>query len=219
MIGANPADRVKPPTEDERPRASIITPTQVEAIRSRLDERDAVFVSIMAYAGLRPHEALALRSGQFGGAELHLCESVGHDGGIRPYLKSGHDMRDVPICSALAADVAAVKWGKGLMFPNVHGDPWTKVDYDNWRKRRFYKAVKLANGDGAKIPEDFTPYDLRHSICSLWYREGIDKATIAARAGHSVAVLERHYAHHFKTLDPLDKRTVDELIEDARSGR
>ncbi len=219
MIPANPAARVKPPSEAERPKASIITPKQVERLRAQMSERDAALVSILAFAGLRPHEARALRPEQFGGAELHLERACAEDGSLHQ-LKAGHDMRDVPICTALAEDVAAVKWGKGWMFPNAHGDPMTKVDYDNWRKRRFKKAVKAANaaaGDDADlIPDDLNPYDLRHSICSLWYRQGIDKATIAARLGHSVTVLEKVYAHHFKRLDPLDKRTVDELIADAR---
>jgi integrase len=196
-----------------------------------MNERDAVFVSILAYAGLRPHEARALTVAKFGGAELHLERACAEDGSLQP-LKAGHDMRDVPICAALAADVASVKWGraKALMFPNVHGDPMSKIDYDNWRKRRFKEAVKKANEaiteaakkaseDPILIPADLNPYDLRHSICSLWYRQGIDKATIAARLGHSIPVLEKTYAHHFKTLDPLDRRSVDELIADARSTR
>jgi integrase len=189
MVAANPAARVKPPAEDERPQASIITPEQVEAIRAHMDERDAVFVSIVAYAGLRPHEARALTIDQFGGRELHLERACAEDGSLQP-LMAGHEMRDVPICDALAADVTAVKWGgrKALMFPNVHGDPMSKVDYDNWRKRRCKKAVKEA---GVDLPADLNPYDLRHSIASLWYREGIDKATIAARLGHSIPVLEK----------------------------
>jgi integrase len=229
MIASNPAARVKPPTEDERPRASIITPEQVEAIRAQMDERDAAFVSILAYAGLRPHEARALRPEQFGGRELHLERACGEDGGLQP-LKAGHDMRDVPISAALAADVAAVTWGRGLMFGNVHGTCWTKTDYDNWRKRRFKTAVAKANAalvqqaedkgeDPALLPADLNPYDLRHSIASLWYREGIDKATIAYRLGHSIPVLEKVYTSHFKTLDPLDKRSVDDLIADARAAR
>ncbi len=60
-------------------------------------------------------------------------------------------------------------------------------------------------------------YDLRSSIASLWYRQGIDKATIAARLGHSIPVLERNYAR--QTLDPLDKGTVDDLIADARKAQ
>jgi integrase len=111
------------------------------------------------------------------------------------------------------------------MFPNAHSDPVTKVDYDNFRKRRFKAAVKRANkkiiekaadDSPVLIPADLNPYDLRASACSLWYRQGTDKATIAAWLGHSIAVLENRYAAQFKALDPLDRRTADELIADAR---
>ena len=227
MIGSNPAARVKPPSEDERPRATVITPEQVEAIRAQMSKRDAVFVSVLAYAGLRPHEALALTADQLGGKELHLEDALGRDGS-RQSLKSGHDQRDVPICKALAFDLASLDEAKGLVFTTSGGNAYTKTDYDNWRKRRFYKALEKANekivenaeknGDEpVLIPDDLTPYDLRHSICSLWYRQGIDKATIAAWLGHSVPVLEKVYTHHFKMLDPLDRRTVDEMIAAARS--
>ncbi len=225
MIAANPAARVKPPKEEDRPRIYVVTPQQVEAIRAQMNECDGVFVSILAYAGLRPHEARALTIEQFGGTDLRLERACAEDGSLQP-LKAGHEARDVPICSALAADVKAAKWDTGLMFPNVHGDAMTKVDYDNWRKRRFAKAVENANAKIAKeaaktkadplLPADLTPYDLRHSICSLWYRQGIDKATIASWLGHSIPVLETRYAHHFKVLDLLDKRTVDQMIRDAR---
>lgn len=229
MIEGNPAARVKPPKSNGNGQPTVIAPDQVEAIRAATpDARDRVFVSVLAYLGLRPHEARLLKANQFGGADLHLERATSFDGKAQP-LKKGHEYRDVPICAALADDVAAVKWGKGYMFPNVHGKPWTKTDYDNWRKRRFYLAVEQANRnltDAAKkankepvlIPEGFTPYDLRHSIVSLWYRQRIDKATIASWAGHSVAVLEKTYAHHFKTLDTLDRRTVDEMIADARKA-
>lgn len=41
-----------------------------------------------------------------------------------------------------------------------------------------------------RVP-DLNPHDLRHSIASLWYREGVDKATIAARLGHTIPVWRR----------------------------
>ena len=80
-----------------------------------------------------------------------------------------------------------------------------KHDWDNWRKRKFAAAVKA---NGVSISR---PYDLRHGIASLWYREGIDKLTIADWLGHSLAVLESTYAWPVRSLDPRDRRTVDGL--------
>jgi integrase len=73
MIAANPAARVKAPIEDERSKPSIITPEQVEAIRAEVkDDREKVLISVLAYCGLRPHEARALKASQFGGADCTL---------------------------------------------------------------------------------------------------------------------------------------------------
>jgi integrase len=38
------------------------------------------------------------------------------------------------------------------------------------------------------------PYDLRHAAVSTWLNGGADPAEVAARAGHSVAVLLKIYA-------------------------
>ena len=127
-------------------------------------------------------------------------------------MKSKNSKRSVPVCSALADDLAAVAWTPGHLMKNAHGGAWTKVDYDNWRKRRFAPAVKAA---GVPLKD---PYKLRHSIASLWYRQGIDRPTIAAWLGHSITELEETYLQHFKSLDPLDKRTVDELIAAAHQS-
>ena len=42
------------------------------------------------------------------------------------------------------------------------------------------------------------PYDLRHAAVSTWLSSGVEPQEVAARAGHSVAVLFRVYA---KCLD------------------
>jgi integrase len=42
------------------------------------------------------------------------------------------------------------------------------------------------------------PYDLRHAAVSLWLNAGVPVTEVAARAGHSVAVLLKVYA---KCLD------------------
>ena len=39
------------------------------------------------------------------------------------------------------------------------------------------------------------PYDLRHAAVSLWLNAGVPATEVARRAGHSVAVLLKVYAH------------------------
>lgn len=55
------------------------------------------------------------------------------------------------------------------------------------------------------------PYDLRHAVVSTWLGSGVEPQVVAARAGHSVAVLFRVYA---KCLDGA-AATANARIEQA----
>jgi hypothetical protein len=63
------------------------------------------------------------------------------------------------------------------------------------------------------------PYDLRHAALSLWLNAGGDPAQIAARAGHSVAVLLTVYSHCIHGQDDLLNQQIDHVLEPfSRSG-
>lgn len=63
-VARNPVDAVKrPPQRSGKRVIRPLAPSRVEALRTRLGLRDATLVSVLAYAGLRPGEALALRWG------------------------------------------------------------------------------------------------------------------------------------------------------------
>jgi integrase len=207
LIAANPIKGVKPPKAKPRKSVSPLAPEQIEAIRAQLPKRDAVFVSLLAYSGIRPAELRALKADQISGDWLTLSHQ-NPNGELEPLKKRGEGhKRIVPICAALKADLASVDWD-GFLFGN--GQPSQKHDWDNWRKRKFEPAVTAAKVTISR------PYDLRHGIASLWYREGIDKLTIADWLGHSIGVLESTYAWPNRNLDPRDKRSVDEMIAAAR---
>jgi len=203
MIGANPAAGIKPPSEPHRPDVYVVTPEQVEAIRAEMTVPDAALVSILAYAGLRPQEARALEPRHIGPNLLRVEAAVRPDGTLKRLKGTGGEKRSVPICKALAADLPAAD----LPLKSLR----SKTAWDNWRKRKFLPAAQKA---GVPIRK---PYDLRHSIASLWLREGIDAVTVAKRLGHSVLVLHRHYSHVIEDLDPADRRSVDEMIAAART--
>jgi len=95
-----------------------------------------MFVSLMAYAGLRPGEALALAWDHVdiygGGGVLEISESYG-SGELRE-TKTGH-ARTVGVCGPLADDFAAyIDSGAraGLVLPNRRGE---YLDLRTWRRR------------------------------------------------------------------------------------
>ena len=73
-LQANPVRVIRKPPQGRRRVVRPLAPATVEAIRHRLLRqgrvRDATLVSVLAYAGLRPGEALALRWGDVGDSVL-----------------------------------------------------------------------------------------------------------------------------------------------------
>jgi integrase len=62
-LSANPARRVKKARAPRREEVRPLSPSTIEAMRMALAARDATLISVLAYAGLRPGEALVLRWG------------------------------------------------------------------------------------------------------------------------------------------------------------
>ena len=62
------------------------------------------------------------------------------------------------------------------------------------------------------------PYDLRHAAVSLWLNSGVPATEVARRAGHSVVVLLKIYAHCIDgQADAANKRITDALrVQDTQ---
>jgi integrase len=189
----NPVKAIRKPRQESR----VVRPPppwDVEAIRSRLGIRDATVVSLMAYAGLRPGEALALRWRNVSGRSIFVERSVSL-GRERPTKTKA--TRAVGLLRPLAHDLAVYRGACGhpaqsaLHFERRHGGPWSDDDYRNWRRRTFGPAVVAAGID------DVRPYDLRHSFVSLLTAAGAPILDVAYQAVHSPDECLRTYAHLF----------------------
>jgi len=104
-LPANPCVGIKRmPHQRSRPRA--LSSIQVELIRAELPLwRDRTLVSLMAYAGLRPEEALALRWRDVREHTLSI-EATYTAGELKPRTKTRR-ARSVPIIESLRADLDA----------------------------------------------------------------------------------------------------------------
>jgi integrase len=143
-LGANPARAVrKPPLK--RDRAVVPLPPQtVEALRAHLLNagglRDATLVSVLAYAGLRPGEALALQWRHVRERTILVERALTGDGEFKGQKKR-RPPRTVDLLAPLRQDLAAWKLRQGrpgpsaLVFSNAVGDPWKEHDWRNWRRR------------------------------------------------------------------------------------
>jgi integrase len=216
-IAANPVKAVRKPKAGRSKTVRPVSPEGVEAIRSNLKGAHAVYVSVLAYAGLRPGEARALRWGDIGRRSIHVREGVNPDGSDKDTKTA--KTRTVRLLAPLASDLAAWRRASGnpsdaaLVFPRADGSAWTEDDYRNFRSRVFKPAAEDAGVDIG------SPYDLRHSAASLWLHEGINPVQVAAWMGHSPAMLLTTYAHVIADVDPDDRSSAVDMIVRARRSR
>ncbi|MGA2925656.1 MAG: tyrosine-type recombinase/integrase [Solirubrobacteraceae bacterium] len=207
-LDANPVREVRKPAHRPQRVVRPLTPEQVEAVRAQLDLRDATLISLLAYAGPRPAEALKLAWRDV--RERTLV--------IEPANSKTGRGRTVRLLGPVAQDLAEWKLAQGPRFPTAPVFPrrdgrfWTVDDYRNWRSR-VYRPVTRALG----LPTQ--PYALRHSFVSLLIQEGRDFREVARLAGHGPEVCARTYAHLFDEWDGAERTSAEEAIRRARQAR
>lgn len=178
--------------------------------------RDALIVSLMAYAGLRPGELRALRWNDIQENTIRVQRALGPDGAIKP-TKTGK-RRTVCLLPALAQDLREHRMAVGQppadeLIISTDGAPWTKTDWQIWRKDRWLPACQVAG-----IRPAPRPYDLRHSFASLLLAAGKQQLYVARQMGHSLQVLSDTYAHLIDEYHDLGLVDAEQEIADARSA-
>ncbi len=190
----NAARAVRPARRPTREPVRAWAPREVEALRAQLDDRDGALVSVLAYAGLRPAEALALRWADIREGTILVARACDLEAGAIKTTKSGGH-RAVRLLPPLATDLAAWRLRSGRpdataeVFPAADGEPWEKGDLKNWRVRRWRPALKAAGLPACR------PYDLRHSFASLLLAEGRTVHYVAGQLGHGAEQTLRTYGH------------------------
>jgi integrase len=209
-IPSNPVAVVpKPPARRQR-EVVVLGPERVEWLRRYLIERnglgDAMLVSVLAYAGLRPwSEAVALAW-----ADVRVRT-------LRAYAPKTRRERAVDLLAPLRADLA--EWalacgrpgGQALVLPYA-GHAWTDHDVRNWRRRVWKPALKACELDPAMVP-----YDLRHSFASLLIHEKrLSIVEIADQMGHAPTMTSDTYGHVMRELREAEPESAEDQIRRAR---
>ncbi len=179
--------------EGKRPRRAHQQPAPGSP-QSRI--RDATLVSVLAYAGLRPGEALRLMWGDVREATL-LVEAP-----------KTNTARTVRLLEPLANDLR--EWQRESGRPHANAAVFPELDLDNWRSRRWDRAVLAAGFKGA------TPYTLRHSFASLLLHEGRSVIYVARQLGHGAALTLGTYGHVIDELEDQENVSAEAAIEAAR---
>jgi integrase len=237
---------VKLITKPRAPRVRAIKPLrpiEVEALRRQMllnpdhGLRDATLVSVLAYAGLRPEEVLALEYRHVRKTTV-LVEQKWIDGEIVPGQKTTRPPRCPPLLDVLRGDLREYRLAcgdpDGLVFARPGGEPWRDHDWRDWRARVWRPAcVAIGIATITQTPVVYAgkrrisrtydgpvPYDLRHSFASLLIHEGKHSIMqIAEWMGHSAVTLLTHYAHLI--ADGADRWTLpsEQAIKAARESQ
>jgi integrase len=178
--------------------------------------RQVAFFATIYYGGLRPAEAVGLRSANCTLPEecwglLRLRKTRPTAGTRWTGTGEVHDRRGlknraveetrlVPIPPVLVAILREHRseFGTaedGRVFRSERGGVLGSTAY--WRVWDEARALALAP-EQVESPLAKRPYDLRHAALSTWLNAGVDPTEVAERAGNSVEVLLSRYA---KCLD------------------
>jgi len=210
VIPYNPATGLRLSRAPGRSKRAL-TAAQVETLVAAFDPHWRPLVLVLAYGGLRPGEALALRRRHLTDLGQLLIEQGQTE--VRGHLRTAdtktHRARVVPLAvSVLAAlqDHLGASTGhspEDRIFSTPNGAP---VRLSNFRGT-FERARRDVG-----LPEWTTPYTLRHTAASLLAQRGVPPSTAAAMLGHDPAVFLRTYAH----LYPEDLSVAAHALEGAR---
>jgi integrase len=223
VIVRNPVRLVRKAACGPRCEVRPLAPATVEAMRAYLladgsenPLRDATLVSVLAYAGLRPGEALALRWGDVRENTILVQRSISHGEEKATKTKAN---RTVRLLDATRRDLAEWRLASGrpretaLVFPGSDGGAWTLPAYQSWRRRAFARAIKASGLEHAR------PYDLRHSFASLLLHEGRNVIYVARQLGHDARLTLTVYGHVLEELDGSPQLDVASAIHAAREAR
>jgi hypothetical protein len=209
----NAAASVRKPHYERAREPHIFLPLDVERIRAQLDSRSAMLVSLLAYSGPRPEEALRLPWRGVGDEALHFDGRKTRRPRWTPLLDAlGGDLRRWRLESGRPAAAAPV-------IAAHDGGFWQADDWRNWRRRtwgswRKDKETGQRDWVGA-APAGTRPRDLRSSYVTVQVYAGVPLTTIARWCGTSVAMLDKHYAGVIANWDGVPV-PADELIRRAR---
>jgi integrase len=214
-ITTNPVRQVRKAPLPRREEVRPLAPATIEAMRAGLGARDATLISVMAYAGLRPGEALGLRWIDVRERTLLIQRAISL--GDEADTKT-RQHRTVRLLAPLASDLRAWRIASPrpsddtLIFPGHDGRPWSEPAYQSWRRRSFDRALTAAGVERGR------PYDLRHSFASLLLYEGRSVIYVARQLGHDARLTLTRYGHVIDELEDEPRLLAEEAIQAAREG-
>jgi hypothetical protein len=193
-----------------------------------------VAIDLMAWEGLRPSEAAALRHHHWRDEHgpLPFIDVEKAVKSVRGHLyedeRKTATLHEPILWPAIAEELEQLYERQGRPPLSAHVLTDTKgglVSWSNWRKRLWYPALHragIAKKPEAKAKGAFDPYSLRHTCATVMLhasKPGGGHYTmheVASQLGHKASMTADVYGHRMKDQTDVAGHTVDEIIRLAR---
>jgi integrase len=207
-----PVEAIRLPSPQRR-EMSVLSPSQISLLASKVPERYEALIFLLAYGGLRWGEATALRRGRFNvlRGRVEVMEAVSDVSGVLHFgsIKT-HQVRSVALPSFLR-DLLAEHLSRfvvddvdALVFTTTNG---TNLRIGNFRRRVWWPAL-----DAAGLPRSVRIHDLRHTCASMLISKGANAKAIQQHLGHSsITVTFDVYGH----LLPGDQDRIAAALDET----
>lgn len=196
--GRTPSNPVAHVTKPKPERQALIRPLTREQVTQLLDATwrpvDRAIIALMAYAGLRPQELMALTWADVSETRLLVDKAIEPDEGLKS-TKTGAG-RSVFVSDALWGELSGWRIScpdtgpDAPVIPRRGGRHWNDGSWQTWH-RDVWSPVTKECGIQAR------PYDLRHTFVSQLIHDGASVVEVAKQAGHSPVMTLSRYAHVF----------------------
>jgi integrase len=202
--------------EGKRPRE--LADAELLRLVAELPERWRAMVELMAYVGLRPGEAVALRVGKLDPMKRTLLI----DTSLTGFTKTGEPRTVVvpPVVVEMLTEHLArfsdPSDPEAPMFPKEDGKAiTTKPSYDAWSRNHFRPAARAAG-----VNHGLSPNDMRHMAAARAIRSGADIHAVQKMLGHAQPSLTLNvYSYLFEGSEEAAAERLDEPIRRARATR
>lgn len=178
---------------------NVFTLEQMHAFAAANPRYEAM-IRVLSDCGLRLGELLGLDRSDYGGDVLSLRGTAHADGSFSAGdTSTKKHVRAVPVAPSTAVLIAP-RIDTLVLFPTPNGK--------RWQQSNFYKRVWNPARRACPEMAHARPQDFRHSWVTLMRAEGIDRADLAAIAGHSVETQDGIYLHALNRSDDAVRNAI-----------
>ncbi|MGZ4419642.1 MAG: hypothetical protein ACXVRV_15920, partial [Gaiellaceae bacterium] len=211
------------------------SPEDIEFLRRHMSPTDSLYLLVRYVCAFRPSETFALAFDDLLNPDLtgkqtvliwKVVDPTTNPPSIRDLTKTRED-REVEFAELsprMVEEVVAELHRRNAVlsdpvFLNENGnsDWWTP---QHWHSTRWVPAMLRAGFGSSGSKTYFTPYEIRHTACSLWAvdRRGYSLSQLADQAGNSPLTLEQHYRKRFSDPKRYQNKTMDEIVRAAQAA-